>query len=149
MRLVLLSWLLCVTLTAPVRAESVLVFAAASLAGPLDEIAQAWAAETGHDVVLSYAGSSSLARQIEAGAPADVVILASNEWMDHLAATDALRPGTRQTLLTNSLVWIGPSHINDPITLLDLQEYPVPSRIALALTDAVPAQSSAQKKPQP
>ena len=71
MRLVLLSWLLCVTLTAPVRAESVLVFAAASLAGPLDEIAQAWAAETGHDVVLSYAGSSSLARQIEAGAPAD------------------------------------------------------------------------------
>jgi molybdate transport system substrate-binding protein len=62
-----LAWLL--VLPGQVRAEGVLVFAAASLKTALDEIAEDWRAQTGKDVTISYAGSSSLARQIEQGLP--------------------------------------------------------------------------------
>lgn len=137
MRTVLLSWLLCLVLAVPARAEDVLVFAAASLAGPLDAIAETFERETGHSVTISYGGSSTLARQIEAGAPADVVLLASEDWMDHLERRGALLPGNRHTLLSNRLVLIGNAREPDG-TLQDLQLGPN-DRLALALTEAVPA----------
>lgn len=137
MRSVLFSWILCLVLTWPARAEDILVFAAASLAGPLDDIAEVFERETGHSVTISYGGSSTLARQIEAGAPADVVLLANEDWMDHLEARGAMRGHSRITLLGNHLVLIG----NTPreVALTDLPEIIGTDRLALALTDAVPA----------
>lgn len=134
----LLPLFIALWLASPLRAENVTVFAAASLAGPLDELARAWEAETGNRVVLSYAGSSALARQIEAGAPADVVILASEDWMQTLVAQGAINPATCLILLTNRLVVIG-AEADAPMELAQLPARLGTGRLALALTEAVPA----------
>ncbi len=126
-----------ISLSSAALAEDVTVFAAASLAGTLDQIAEACEAETGHSVILSYAGSSALARQIEAGAPADVVILASDDWMDVLEASGAIDPATRRVLLTNRLVLIGREFV--AVDLAALPQALGDDRLALALTEAVPA----------
>ncbi|WP_417599291.1 molybdate ABC transporter substrate-binding protein [Pararhodobacter oceanensis] len=91
----------------PALAADILVFAAASMRGALDQVAAAWQAETGHSVTLSYAGSSALARQIIAGAPADIFISAAPAWMDVVAGEGLLAAGSRVDLLGNRLVLIG------------------------------------------
>lgn len=89
----------------PLRAEAALsVFAAASLKPALDGIAGDY---PGGPVAVSYAGSGTIARQVAAGAPADVVILAATDWMDWLAEEGALR-GAPQPVATNRLVLAGP-----------------------------------------
>lgn len=60
------------------------------------------------DVVSSFASSSTLARQIEAGAPADLFISADQKWMDYAVDKKAIDTATRQTLLGNSLVVVAP-----------------------------------------
>src|SRR3546814_9796785 len=78
---------------APARAQDgdLLVFAAASLKNALDEVDAQWARDAGKTAVVSYAGSSALARQIEQGAPADVFISADLDWMDYLAERSLVR----------------------------------------------------------
>src|SRR3546814_11645389 len=71
----------------PALAAGPLVLAAASLQESLNAAADAWAAKGHERPVLSFAGSSALARQIEAGAPADMFISADEAWMDELART--------------------------------------------------------------
>lgn len=139
MRRIILSWLLCATLTVPARADDILVFAAASLAGPLDLVAEQFEGETGHEVTVSYGASSTLARQVEAGAPADVVLLANEAWMDHLEGQDRLLIGTRHTLLSNRLVLIANARDDDAMVFEDLAATIGDDRLALALTEAVPA----------
>ncbi len=121
---------------------AIVVFAAASLKNALDDAATAFTAETGTDVTLAYAGSSALARQIEAGAPADVFISANVAWMDWLAARERIDPATRRDLLRNRLVLIaagrGAPHIAlEPGATLGARLGD--GRIAMALVDAVPA----------
>ena len=126
----------------PASAQDVTVFAAASLTSALDGVAQAWRMETGHGVVLSYAGSSALARQIQMGAPADIFISASTDWMDALAASGDIRPETRRDILGNSLVLIAHGRDQAPVTLdetLDLVALLRGGRLSMALVDAVPA----------
>ena len=98
---------LALTFAAPrAEAEGVTVFAAASLRTALEEVEEAFEAEADVDLVVSYAGSSALARQIEAGAPADVFISANVAWMDRLEAEGLIAPATRTALLGNALVLI-------------------------------------------
>ena len=85
------------------------VLAAASLQESLNAAADAWAAKGHPRPVLSLAASSALARQIEAGAPADIFISADEEWMDHVAARGYVREETRVDLLSNSLVLVAPA----------------------------------------
>lgn len=86
----------------------VVVFGAASLTDALGEIAGLWQAQ-GHPAPrLSFASSSTLARQIEGGAPADVFFSADQDWMDYLATRSLIAPPTRADLLGNSLVLVGP-----------------------------------------
>ena len=89
-------------------AADVTVFAAASLKNALDTAVAAYRAKSGKDIVVSYAGSSALAKQIEAGAPADIFFSADLDWMDYLAKKDLIQPASRVTLLGNTLVLVAP-----------------------------------------
>jgi len=93
---------------APVDAADVVVFAAASLKDALDEQARRFTATSGHRVVVSYGASSALARQIEAGAPADVFLSADVEWVDYLDQRARVISNSRVNLLGNALVLIAP-----------------------------------------
>ncbi|MEO1733066.1 MAG: molybdate ABC transporter substrate-binding protein [Pseudomonadota bacterium] len=118
------------------------VFAAASLKTALDRIASDYLSETGQDITVSYAGSSVLARQIEYGAPADIFVSASADWMDHLANRDLLRTESRIDLASNRLVLIAPIGGTDVIELTpdtDLVGALNSGRLAMALVSAVPA----------
>lgn len=120
----------------------VVVFAAASLKNALDDAVTAWSKETGKNAKVSYAASSALAKQIEAGAPADLFFSADLDWMDYVAKKDAIRPETRTNLLRNALVLIAPKDKADAIALapgLDLAGRLGDSRLAVANVDAVPA----------
>ncbi len=87
----------------------VLIFAASSASGAVEDLAQAYSTRGLGDVRVAFAGSSTLARQIAAGAPADIYISANPQWMDDLATRNALEPGTRRNLLGNRLVFVTPS----------------------------------------
>lgn len=85
------------------------MLAATSLQESLTAAADRWAAMGHPRPVLSFAGSSALARQIETGAPADLFVSADEAWMDHLARRRLIQPGTRVSFLTNDLVLIAPA----------------------------------------
>jgi molybdate transport system substrate-binding protein len=106
--------LAALVLAAPARAQEaaqpeLLVFAAASLTNALDEIGASYTRDTGQRVKFSYAASSALARQLEAGARADVFVSADAEWMDYAQARALIDTATRRDLLSNRLVLIAPA----------------------------------------
>lgn len=90
------------------QAPTITVFAAASLKNALDAAAAAYKAKSGVELKVSYAGSMALAKQIEAGAPADVFAAADEASMDYLAGKNLIRAGTRADLLGNALVVVAP-----------------------------------------
>ena len=127
-------------------AAELTVFAAASLKEALQENLKAFSAKTGHPVRVSYAGSNALAKQIEAGAPADLFISADEEWMNYLEAKTRLAPGTRRNLVSNTLVLIAPAASGTGSTLqlkiapnFALAQALNGGRLALANPDVVPA----------
>ncbi|MEM8588439.1 MAG: molybdate ABC transporter substrate-binding protein [Pseudomonadota bacterium] len=133
---------LCVGITwLPARADDVTVFAAASLTDALTEVSAVFEEETGHSVDVVFASSSTLARQIESGAPADVFISASPAWMDYLDDQGLIDPPTRRDLLVNTLVLIAPSDQAEPLDLPEqLPEALGPDgRLAIGDPDHVPA----------
>jgi molybdate transport system substrate-binding protein len=137
---------ICLALSAPVAKgqseDAVLVFAAASLKNALDAALADYEARTGSQIVVSYAASSALARQIEEGAPADLFFSADNEWMNYLADKDLLATGTRVTLLQNDLALIAPT--DSELALTIGPDFPIAAalgdgRLAMAATGSVPA----------
>ena len=94
------------------------VFAAASLTNALQDIGALWAAAGHVKIVFSFAASSTLAQQIEHGAPANIFFSADEKWMDDLAAHQDLAGGTRQDVVGNSLVLVEPKASMKPITLV-------------------------------
>ena len=125
-----------------VRAEQVTVFAAASMKTAMDEITARYAEETGNTARVSFAGSSALARQIQAGAPADVFISANPGWMDALESDGLIDDATRTDLLGNSLVLIAHDAKANPVEItpdLPLAEMLGEGHLAMALVEAVPA----------
>ncbi|TMM55196.1 molybdate ABC transporter substrate-binding protein [Sulfitobacter sabulilitoris] len=140
LRAILVSLAAVCATPVPARAQAqdpVTVFAAASLRGALDDIARTYPAP----VVVSYGGSGTMARQIALGAPADLVILASPDWMDWLRDQGALADRKRVDLLRNRLVLIGPAGARplpnpDAAALLDALQG---GRLAMGQRAAVPA----------
>lgn len=105
MRVVLLAAaLLAVAL--PVRAEPVTVFAAASLTNAMEAVGAAYAERTNDEIRFSFASSSTLARQIEAGAPAQIYASANERWMDYVEARDLIAAETRLSPIGNRLVLV-------------------------------------------
>jgi molybdate transport system substrate-binding protein len=133
-----------VLLAPPARAadKDVLVFAAASLTDVLTEAASAYEAETGGKVTLSFAGSSTLARQIMAGSPADMFISADEAWMDEVQKRDLVDSLSRFDLVTNRLVLIAPKASDAKLAIMsrfDLVAALDGGRLAVADPDSVPA----------
>lgn len=125
-----------------VHAANVTVFAAASLKEALDEETREFETRTGDKAVVSYAGSNVLAKQIEAGAPADLFISADLDWMDYLEQRKVIAPGTRITLLGNALVLIAPAASTTSLKIapgFDLAHALGDSRLAMANPESVPA----------
>lgn len=135
----LLAFLLATLVVGPAVADTVTVFAAASLRGALDEAAAAWSAASGHDTRLVYAGSSTLARQIEEGAPADLFISANPQWMDRLEERGRLAGDTRVDLVGNALVLVADRPLTVAAEGPALVEAVGDERLAMGLVDAVPA----------
>ncbi|MCT4557779.1 MAG: molybdate ABC transporter substrate-binding protein [Pelagimonas sp.] len=133
--------LMAICLGTVATADSITVFAAASLRNALEDVSADFEKATGHQVVLAFAGSSALARQIQYGAPANLFISANPGWMDHLQTKGLLQDGTRRDLLTNRLALIShaekpPVNINPD---LDLGAALGAGRLAVAMVQSVPA----------
>lgn len=127
---------------APIPAKPPLVLAAASLQESLTAATEAWAARRHSKPVTSFAASSALARQIEAGAPADLFISADEEWMDYVQKKGLLRAASRVPFLGNRLVLVAPVGTGRPVAIksgFPLASLLGASRLAIADPDSVPA----------
>lgn len=125
-------------LATPVKAADVTVFAAASLTEVMEEVADRFKKSTRLRSTLSFAGSSVLARQIRQGAPADVMVSANREWMDHLEDGNALSRGTRQPIAGNRLVLIARADDTDVPDSFDGILADAGTRLAVGDPDHVP-----------
>lgn len=141
----LVAGLLLAATLGPVRAQpaDVTVFAAASLTNALEDISKAYAAKgNATPIKFSFAASSGLAKQLEAGAPANIFISADLKWMDYTDNKGLTLPATRVTLLGNALVLVAPANTAKPVTIskgMDIAALLGPDgRIATGLVDSVP-----------
>lgn len=127
---------LSLLLLCPALAAAQSVFAAASLHSALAELGTHYAG-----MRLSVASSSTLAKQIAAGAPADIYFSAHVEWMDYLQARQHIEPGTRVDLLGNALVVIAPK--DEPFAVRWARDFDFAAaftgRLALGDPEHVPA----------
>ncbi len=121
---------------------SVIVFAAASLKNALDEVSANWQQELGQTAKTSYAASSTLAKQMEQDAPAQIFISADLDWMDYVEKKALIDTKSRSDLLGNKLVLIAPKDSNAAIDLkegADLGKLVGNGRLAVGNVDSVPA----------
>ena len=123
----------------PARAP--LVLAAASLQESMTAAADAWARRGHPKPVISFAASSALARQIEAGGAADLFVSADEAWMDALAAQGLIAPGSRAPLLGNRLVVVAlkANRVAIPLKAGPLARVLGAGPLAMADTESVPA----------
>jgi len=130
---------LCAALVLPASAQDrATVFAAASLSGVLEQIIPA------SDAVFSYGGSGAMARQVAAGAPADLVIFAHTDWMDWLSDQGVTAANTARAIASNRLVVVG---TQDAQPLKNADEFAQrlgARRFAMGQHQAVPAGQYAQ-----
>ena len=122
-------------------AAEITVFAAASLKNALDTIAADYTKKTGDTLAISYESSGKLAKQIQAGAPADLFISAAINWMDAVEQSGDIQPETRHDLLSNELVLVGAPTAAD-VDLkagTDLAGLLAGGKLAMGLVDSVPA----------
>ena len=124
--------------TSTAWADGPKVFAAASLKTALDEVLALW----GKDAQAVYAASPALAKQIAAGAPADIFISADEAWLNDVESKDLIRKDSRVDLVGNILVLIAPADSSVVIDLKPGADLLTPlngSRLAIGETKAVPA----------
>jgi molybdate transport system substrate-binding protein len=124
---------------APAAAEDkVTVFAAASMKNALDNANKTW----GHEVTVSYAASSALAKQIENGAPADVFISADLDWMNYLSDRKLVKEETRTNWLGNRIVLVAAKEAAKPVEIkpgFDLAGLLGNGKLAMGEPSSVPA----------
>jgi molybdate transport system substrate-binding protein len=139
-----LAGLLVFALAGFAQAEprEVTVYAAASLTNALQDIGNQFNAKGAGHVKFSFAASSLLAKQIEAGADADMFFSADTEWMSYLIDRSLVQTATRKDLLGNHLVLIAPSGNNVSLDIkpgFPLAQALGDGRLAVADPDSVPA----------
>ena len=122
--------------------EKVTVFAAASMKNALDAANAAWRAETTKEATVSYAASSALAKQIEAGAPADIFISADLDWMKYVADKNLVKAVSQSNWLGNRIVLVAPQEGAKPVDIrpgFDLAALVGDDKLAMGAPDSVPA----------
>ncbi len=127
---------------APAARRAPLVLAAASLQESMTDAADAWALKHHPRPVISFAASSALARQIAAGAPADLFVSADQAWMDELAKRSLIVLNTRVSFLGNALVLVAPVGRNARVDFRShtgLAATLAAGSLAMADVDSVPA----------
>ncbi|WP_283426901.1 molybdate ABC transporter substrate-binding protein [Shimia sagamensis] len=125
-----------------VRAEQISIFAAASLQEAVSDVISRFEEKSGHKITASFAGSSTLARQVAYGAPADVVMLANVKWMTYLNNKGLLAKENINTRFGNELALVVPVSIaasSKEGVVADLSEILKSGKVAMALVEAVPA----------
>jgi molybdate transport system substrate-binding protein len=128
---------------APALAADTVVFAASSLQNALDDAVKAYTAETGKTVTVSYGGSSALAKQIEAAAPADIFFSADLAWMKDLHDKSLTVADTEKAILGNEIVLVAPKDSTAAATIapgFDIGAVlGADGKLAMANVDSVPA----------
>jgi molybdate transport system substrate-binding protein len=124
---------------ASARAAELLVFGAASLTDVLKELGDSYGKSTGDKISFNFAASNTLARQIQAGAPADLFLSADEQTMDGLDKRGLLLAGTRKSVLSNTLVVVVP--VSSTLKIAAAQDLAAPQVRVLALAEpqSVPA----------
>jgi molybdate transport system substrate-binding protein len=105
------------------QAKDILIFSAASLALPLQEIADIYSKNTPDRVRISFAASSTLARQLSKGAPADIYISANQKWMDYLAKRVPIIASSKREIFSNALVLVAPVNSSQHTSQLSAQSF--------------------------
>lgn len=121
-------------------AGQVTVFAAASSTDALTEVIEAFNAQGEHKAVASFASSSTLAKQIEAGAPAGIFLAANPRWMEYVDERGLAKE--HQSFVGNRVVLVAPSGAEREFMLepgVDLVSSLDGRRIAIGDPDHVPA----------
>ncbi|MFP5246943.1 MAG: molybdate ABC transporter substrate-binding protein [Thermoanaerobaculia bacterium] len=125
-RAIFLAALVCTSIAS---AAEIRVFAAASLTDALREIGTAYERHSGDRVTFNFAASSTLARQLEEGAPADLFLSADEEKMDRLARRGLIVGTTRVSILSNTLVIVGTRNLLQARTIALAEPSRVPAGI--------------------
>ena len=137
------AWLGLTAIATPaLAADKITVFAAASMKNALDAANAAWSKETGKETTVSYAASSALAKQIEAGAPADLFISADLAWMDYVAKKQLIKEDSRVSLLGNRIVLVAAKDQAKTVDIkpgFDLAGLVGDGKLAMGAVDSVPA----------
>lgn len=141
MRLIALTILMALCFPAQSRAdeEPILVFAAASLGGPLDSLASHYMAETGTPILIAYGSSGTLAQQIRIGADVDLFISADTSWVLRLVADKNAPVLKWEEFLRNHLVLVTSDDLDHRTTAFGPLDGPTIGRIAIADPEAAPA----------
>ena len=134
----LVFWLCCVPNFGFASERPITIFAAASLQNAITELAQNYTDETGIKVHVSVAGTSTLARQIQHGAPADIFISANKSWVDHLLNRNLLDPNSVSVIAENAMVLVARDDVDARVSVLEGQ-WDSKSLIATAMIGSVPA----------
>ena len=135
----LLIFLSFVCLLIGCSGEELVIFGAMSLTDALTEVSQRFGEVRNVKVYCNFAGSSTLQRQIEKGAPADVFISASPKQIDALQEAGLIDEDSRRAILSNRLVLVAP--VNSPLAMNDtgLLAQDTIRRIAIGEPNSVPA----------
>ena len=134
---------LCLAVTA--SAADLTVFAAASLSDALKELAPAYTKATGDTLRFNLGASGTLVRQIQSGAPADVILSADELRVDQLEQVGLLVDGSRRTILANQLVLVVSAEDGAPVAALPDLEKPEVKRIAIGEPATVPVGTYAKE----
>ena len=149
------AWALCAlavavaasVLSACAAAADVTVFAAASLTNAFQDIGRLYQQRTSTQARFSFAASSTLAKQIESGAPAGIFASADEQWMDYLAQRNLIVPASRRPLVGNRLVLVVPAGNPASVDLkpgFDLAQFLGKDRLATGDPAHVPVGKYAQ-----
>ena len=134
----LVFWLCCVPSFGFASERPITIFAAASLQNAITELAQNYTDETGIKVHVSVAGTSTLARQIQHGAPADIFISANKSWVEHLLNRNLLDPNSVSVIAENAMVLVARTGADARVSVLEGQ-WDSKFLIATAMVGSVPA----------
>ena len=134
----LVFWFCCMASFGFASERPITIFAAASLQNAITELAENYTDETGIKVQVSVAGTSTLARQIQHGAPADIFISANKSWVDHLLNRNLLDSNSVSVIAENAMVLVARDDVDARVSVLE-GHWNSNSLIATAMIGSVPA----------